>query len=314
MRWLLLAAVFLLWVRTAFVAADVADFTYVTRFGRPIAVIDGDTDAGLHLKAPWPIDNIRRVDRRLQSFDLPPVEALTRDAVDGRVDKSLTVDAVITWRIPDAAAADTFVRTVGTPEQARRLLAPRIAGRLATVIGNRPLDALVSVANPPAVDARSAALRAELLTDDTGQSLAEQLLAEYGVELVDLRVRRFGYPEAVRAGINDRIRSERARKAAEYEAEGRRRAADILSRADKEARTVEAEAKAAAVRVLGQADADADRLRAEAFAQDREFFAFLQKLRAYQTILADTRDVLLLSTRHPLFDLLLGPPKPTSKP
>ncbi len=311
MRWLILLAL-LIWVRTAFVAADVADFTYVTRFGRPVAVLDAD--AGLHLKAPWPIDAVRRVDRRLQAFDLPPVEALTRDAADGRVDKSLTVDAVVTWRVPDAAAADTFVRAVGSPEQAKRLLAPRIAGRLATVIGSRPLDALVSVADPAAVDARAADLRTQLLTDDAGRPLADQLLAEYGVELVDLRVRRFGYPEAVRAGIADRIRSERARKAAEYEAEGRRRAADTLSRADKEAKTVEAEAKAAAVRVAGQADADADRLRAEAFAQDREFFAFLQKLKAYQTMLSDTRDVLLLSTRHPLFDLLLGPPKAAAKP
>jgi membrane protease subunit HflC len=216
------------------------------------------------------------------------------------VDKSLTVDAVVTWRVPDAAAADTFLRAVGTPDQARRLLTPRLAGRLATAVGNRPLESLVGVADPAAVGARAASLRAELLADP--------LLSEYGVELVDVRVRRFGYPEAVRAGINDRIRSERAKKAAEYEAEGQRRAADIRSRADAEARTLEAEAAATATRVRGEADAEADRLRAEAFAQDREFFAFLQKLNAFQAIVSDTRDVLLISTRHPLFDLLAGPP------
>jgi membrane protease subunit HflC len=308
MRWLIVATGLLVWLRTCLVPADFADFTYVTRFGRPVAVLDGESDAGLHLKAPWPIDSVRRIDRRVHLFDLPPVEVLTRDAADGRVDKSLTVDAVVTWRVPDAEAADTFVRTVGTPDAARKLLAPRIAGRLAAVVGSRPLESLAAVADPPAVADRAARLRAELLADDAGRPLADQLRAEYGVELVDLRVRRFGYPEAVRAGIADRIRSERARKAAEYEADGRRRAADILSRADRDARTVEAEAKAAAVRLAGQADADADRLRAEAFARDREFYAFLQKLKTYQTLLAESRDVLLVSTRHPLFDLLLGPP------
>ena len=305
MRWLALLLVLLAWLGTAFVAADAGEYTFVTRFGRPVAVLDGATDAGLHLTAPWPIDRVRRVDRRLHLFDLPAVEVLTRDAADGRVDKSLTVDAVVTWRVPDSAAADTFVRAVGTPDQARRLLAPRLAGRLATAVGNRPLDALVSVADPATVDARAASLRSELLADT--------LLAEYGIELVDVRVRRFGYPEAVRAGIADRIRSERARKAAEYEAEGKRRAADTLSRADKEAKTVEAEAAAAATRVRGEADAEADRLRAEAFAQDREFFAFLHKLKAFQAVVSDTRDVLLISTRHPLFDLLAGPPKPATK-
>ena len=304
MRWLLLAAALLVWLRTAVVAADVGEFTFVTRFGRPVAVIDGAADAGLHLKAPWPVDSVRRVDRRLHLFDLPAVEVLTRDAADGRVDKSLTVEAFVAWRVPDAAAADTFFRTVGTPDQAERLLAPRLAGRLAAAVGRRPLDALVSVAAPAATDARAADLRADLRAAD-----ADALRTEYGIELVDLRVRRFGYPEAVRTGIADRIRSERARKAAEYEAEGRRRAADILSRADRDAKTLEAEARAAAVRIAGEADAEADRVRAEAFAQDPAFFAFLQKLQAYRAVLADTRDVLLVSTRHPLFDLLLGPPK-----
>ncbi len=289
---------------------DVGEFAYVTRFGEQVAIHDGGSDAGLHLKLPWPIDSVLRVDRRLQAFDLPAVEALTRDPANRTVDKTLALDAVVAWRVPDAAAADKFVRTVGTPEQARRVLAPRINGRLANVISTRPLDDLVSVEPDQAkIDARANALRAAMIgsgTDDLRITLRE----EYGIELVDLRVRRFGYPEAVRSSIHERIRSERARKVADYESEGRKLAADILSTADRDARTIEAEAKAKRQLLEGKADTEADRIRNEAHAQDREFYTFLQKLKAYQTLLSETKDVLLLSTKNELFDMLLSPPKP----
>jgi membrane protease subunit HflC len=300
----------LLWARSALYSVDVGEFAYVTRFGEKVAVHDGGSDAGLHAKLPWPIDSVLRVDRRLQAFELPAVEALTRDPADRTVDKTLAVDAVVAWRIPDAAAAERFVRTVGTPEQARRVLAPRINGRLANIISTRPLDDLVSVEPDLAkVDARTAALRAALV--GTGpDDLRTTLRDEYGIELVDLRLRRFGYPEAVRASIHDRIRSERARKVADYESEGRKRAADILSAADRDARTIEAEAKAKRQLLEGQADTEADRIRNEAHAKDREFYTFLQKLKAYQALLSETKDVLLLSSKHELFDLLLSPPKP----
>jgi membrane protease subunit HflC len=319
MTWFLLRFVLpillLVWLRTAFYTVDYSEFAYITRFGEPICIHNGQTDAGLHLKAPWPIDSVLRIDRRLQAIDLPAVESLTRDPMNQTVDKTLAVDAFMTWRVPDAAAADRFVRTVGTAEQARRILGPRINGRLATIISTMPLDDLISVAEPAAIEERSNKLRAALLGDDgRGESLQEKVLSEYGIEIVDLRVRRFSYPEAVRASIAERIRSERARKVADYDSEGRQKAAEILSAADRDARTIEAEARAQKQRIEGQADVEADRIRNEAQVRDPEFYAFLQKLKAYQTMLSESRDLLLLSTRHPLFDLLLGPPKQLPPP
>jgi membrane protease subunit HflC len=304
-----LPIVVLLWARTTFYAVDFAEFAYVTRFGEPVATLDGETDAGLHVKLPWPIDAVQRIDRRLQAFDLPAVESLTRDPTAKTVDKTLAVDAFVTWRIPDAAAADKFVRAVGTPEQAKRILAPRVNARLATVISTMPLDELLSVADEPTIAARGEKLSRLLLGEGTGENLRERVRADYGMEIVDLRLRRFSYPEAVRASIAERIRSERARKVADYESEGRRRAADIASAAEKEARTIEAEARAKKQLIEGQADVEADRIRNEAHAADPAFYAFLQKLKAYQMLLSETRDVLLLSSRHPLFDMLLEPPK-----
>lgn len=299
----------ILWCRTALYTVDYTEYGYVTRFGEPVVIYDGQTDAGLHLKAPWPIDAVLRVDRRVQSIDLPAVESLTRDAAHQTVDKTLAVDAFVTWRVPTAAAADQFIRTVGTPEQAGRVLGPRINGRLAAIISTLPLDDIIAVADVAAIDARSEKLRKSLLGENA-DSLTQQLLTEYGIELIDLRIRRFAYPEAVRASIAERIRSERSRKVAEYESEGRQKAADILSTADKDARTIEAEARAQKQLIESRADVEADRIRNEAQARDPEFYVFLQKLKAYQTLLAETRDVLLLSTRHPLFDRLLTPPTP----
>ncbi len=307
-RFLQLAAVvaLALWLRTAFYAVDYAEFVYVTRFGEPVAVHDGETAAGLKVKAPWPVDSIVRIDRRVQSFDLPPVESLTRDPVSKTVDKTLAVDAFVTWRIPDASAADRFVKAVRTPEHARKTLGPQISGRLAALISTMPLDDLISVAEPIAIDARSEKVRGLLL----GDGLRERALAEYGIEVVDVRVRRFSYPEAVRASIADRIRSERAKKVADYESEGRQRAAKITTDAYATAKTTEDDAAAQKTRIEGEAKAEAARVRGAAYAQDREFGQFLDKLQAFQAMVADTRDVLLLSTKHPLFDLLRGPPAP----
>jgi membrane protease subunit HflC len=297
------------WLATALYAVDVSEFAYVTRFGEPVVVHDGRTAAGLHLKWPWPIDAVMRIDGRVQSFDLPAVESLTRDAANRTVDKTIAADAFVAWSIPDADAADRFVRTLGTPERARLVLSPQVAGRVATVIGTMPLDDLVGATDDAGRAARSARLNSALRAD----GFAEKWRTEYGIELIDLRLRRLSYPEAVRQSIFERIRSERGKKVAEYEAEGRKLAAEILANADKQARTIEAEARATKVRTEGEADAKADAIRNEAHAKDPEFYAFLQKLKSYQQLLGDTRDILLLSSKHPLFDALLAPPKGPAK-
>lgn len=298
----LLPIAIVLWLRSALYSVDYSEFAYVTRFGEPVLTQDGRTDAGLHLKWPWPVDAVLRIDGRMQAFDLPAVESLTRDATTKTVDKTIAVDAFMTWRIPDAAAADRFIRTIGTAEQAKRILGPRINGRLAAIISTMPLDDLIAVADEAKIDERTERLRVQLLSD------RDRVRTDYGIEIVDLRVRRFSYPEAVRASIAERIRSERARKVADYESEGRKMAADIASAAEKDARNIEAQARAKKQVIEGQADVDADRIRNEAHAKDTEFYTFLQKLKAYQTMLSETRDVLLLSSQHPLFDLLLSPP------
>ncbi len=304
------------WGRTAFYAVDAAEFVYVTRFGEPVAIRDGGTDAGLHVKAPWPIDAVLRIDRRVQSFDLPAVESLTRDPTGRTVDTTIAVDTFVTWKIPDAEAADRFVKSVRTPEQARKILAPIINGQLAAVISRMPITDLIGVIDgddPQLIDDRYNRLRQRLLgSDHPTDDLRRKALSDFGIEIIDIRVRRFSYPEAVRSSIAERIRSERAKKVADYESEGRKRASDILTDADRRARTIEATARAEKTKIQGQADAEAAIIRATAYEQDREFFLFLESLRSFRKILANSRDLLLLSTKHPLLKPALdGPPNAT---
>jgi membrane protease subunit HflC len=173
-----------------------------------------------------------------------------------------------------------------------------------------PLDDLISVADANEIDARAARVRSRLLGEsDGGDGLKKKALDEYGIELLDVRIRRFSYPEAVRGSIAERIRSERAKKVADYESEGRQQAAKITTDAYAAARKIEDDAAAQKTRIEGEAKAEAARIRGAAYAQDRDFGLFLEKLQAFQAMVAETRDVLLISTKHPLFDLLRGPPE-----
>jgi len=312
MKYVLIATLpLLIWLATCLFTVDQAEYAYVTQFGRPVGVIDGADAAGLHLKLPWPIQSVTRLDRRVQLFDLPPAELLTHDPQGRTIDRTLTVEAYVCWRIDGPAGVDRFLRTVGTPEQARAILGQRVSGRLGAVVGTMPLEEIVSVTDAAGAAARAEQLRERLLAavgdDGDLRDLAKQA---YGIEIVEVRVRRFNYPAAVRPEIARRIISERLRKAAEYQGEGTRRAAEIASAAARDAAVIEADARAAEQRTLDRATVDADRLRNEAQALDPEFYAFLQKLKTYQRVFSDSRDVLLLSAKHELFDLLLKPPKP----
>jgi membrane protease subunit HflC len=319
MRWKLLLVVLLLGgalaARLSLFTVDRTEFAYLTEFGRPVRTFDGakDDEAGLHLKWPWPVQSVQRYDRRLQFFDLPGAELLTRDPKRNTIDKTLTVDAYVCWRIADEpGAVDRFVRSVGTPEGARAILGQRVNSELGAAVGRLELDDLISV-EAGKVDATREALRRRLL-DEGAQPLRASALRDYGIDVVDVRVRRISHPQAVQQEIFNRIRSEREKKVAEYRGEGELKAADIRSEGERKATLLKAQADAEALRQRGLADAAADTIRNDAARQDPQFYAFLKKLEEYQKILGDNKTMLLLSTHRGLFDALLDPPGPGGSP
>jgi membrane protease subunit HflC len=306
---LIIGVVVLLLVSSAGICVDRTEFVYVTEFGKPVQTWDGATDAGLHFKLPWPIQTVQRLDHRLQVFDLPGAELLTHDPKGQTIDKTLTVGAYVCWRIAGVEGVDRFIRTVGTPERAEAILGQQISSRLGATIGKMELAELVGVATSTQVEERMDRLNRQLLgVADNGNGLQEGARRDYGIELVDIRLRRFNYPPQTRDAIFDRIRSERNRKVADYQSEGAQLAQNIKSQADYEASTILAEARATEQRKRGEAEARADGIRNEAQAKDPAFYAFLRKLSGYQQILGDNKTMLLLSSHRELFDVLFKPP------
>src|SRR5262249_34501268 len=132
--------------------------------GRPVAIYDGALaeDAGLHFKWPWPIQTLTRLDHRLQHFDLLGAELLTHDPKGSTIDRTLTIDAYICWRIADKAGVDRFIRAVGTPEQAKTLLRQQVSSELGAAVARLELDDLVST-EPGKLDKHREMLRERLL-------------------------------------------------------------------------------------------------------------------------------------------------------
>lgn len=309
--YIFVAIVILIVARMSFYTVDVTEYVYVTQLGKHVATYDGsDNDgAGLHVGWPWPIQANTRLDRRLQAFDLPSTEFLTHDPEGKTIDKTLAVAASVFWRIADADAVDRFIRRMGTAERARDIVGQRVTSQLGAALGQMKMDDLISIepgteAGKTHVDETLDALKARLLS-----RLQNDLDKEYGITLVDIRLRRFNHPPEVRSEIFARIKSERNKKVSYYESEGKKQASNIASAAMEKERELLARARYDAEKLKGEADTEAIRVRNQAHSQDPEFYAFLKKLEKLHSILGDNKTVLLLSAHRPLFDLLFQPPR-----
>jgi membrane protease subunit HflC len=295
--------------RMSFFTVDPTEFVYVTQLGQHVGTFDGaaDNDAGLHVRWPWPVQSVQRLDRRLQVFDLPVTELLTLDPEQQRIGKTLTAETFACWRIGGRDDVDRFIRRIGTPEQARAILGQHINSELNAFTSKMPLEDLISK-KPGQAERKMRELREYLMN-----TLKSEVRREYGIELVDVRLRRFNHPKEVRNTIFERIRSERGKMVAEIQSKGDAEAKNIKSAAAEQARNMLAEARSYEERQKGQADADAALIRNQAHSQDPEFYVFLKKMDRLYNILAENKTVLLLSTHRDWFDLLYQPPHPAAK-
>ncbi|RUL86190.1 protease modulator HflC [Tautonia sociabilis] len=276
------------------VVVDQAEVAYVTEFGRPVRLIERP---GLTFK--WPHQSTRRFDKRLQVDSPPPREMLTQDK------KNLQVAWSIAWKIADV---DTFLASVRTMPDASARLEDLAASVLAAELGGRDLSGLVAVGESSALEA---------LADDARRRIDDQAESEYGVEVVDVQLRRLNYPVEVREAVFEQIRAERRRVAAATRAEGESQARQIRSAADLERSRMLAEAEADAARLIGEGEAAATRIANEAHAADPDFYRFLKTLDAYRAAI-DDRTTLVLSADSPFLKLLTEgipePPEPPSGP
>lgn len=277
---LLLGAIALIALVRSAVIVDQAELVYITEFGRPVRLI---AEPGLHWK--WPHRSRRGFDRRLQLDAPPPREMLTKDK------KNLEVAWFVAWKIADV---DRFLRSVRTIPDASARLEDMSASVLAAELGGRDLTDLVSV---------GAGSSLGKLLENAGSRIGDQAGQEYGIKIVDVRLRRLNYPEEVRPAVFEQIRSERRRVAAATRAEGESQARQVRSAADRERAHVIALAEADAARLIGEGEAEATRIANEAHAVDPAFYRFLKTLETYRAAL-DKKTMLVLSSESAFLHLL----------
>jgi membrane protease subunit HflC len=280
----------------SFVIVDQTESVYITEFGRPVRLIE---QPGLHLK--WPYQSARAFDRRLQ-LDTPPArEMLTRDK------KNLEIAWYASWRITDVGR---FLCTVRTVPDAGARLEDMAASVLAAELGVHDLGELVKVSDRSPLDTMMVSVT---------ERIGAQAAREYGIEVVDVRLRRLNYPEEVRSAVFEQIRSERQRVAAATRAEGESQARVIKSAADRDRAAVLAAAEADAARTIGEGEAQAARIANQAQAADPAFYQFLKTLETYRLAL-DAKTTLVLSADSSFLRLLtqgvpdLGGQKPAHPP
>jgi modulator of FtsH protease HflC len=253
------------------VIVDQSETVYITEFGRPVRRID---EPGLNWKQPW--QSRRSFDRRLQLDAPSPREMLTKDK------KNLEVAWYLSWKVADV---ERFLRSVRTLPDASARLEDMAASVIAAELVAHDLLDLVKIGGDSALDTMMGEVTARM---------AEQAGKEFGLAVVDVRLRRLNYPEEVRAAVFEQIRSERKRVAAATRAEGESQARTIRSAADLERSKIVAEADAEAARLIGEGEAQAARIANEAHAADPSFYQFLKTLDTYRAAL-DQKTTLVLS-------------------
>jgi membrane protease subunit HflC len=328
----LLLVTILLLASSTMLFVDQTECVYVTQFGAHVATYDGGNDAGLHFKAPWPIQSARRFDRRLQVFDVPTQELLIRDKADqasGDKPLPLTFDVYVCWRLADPDGSndplDQFVRSFGTLERAQDFLRSQVISRLKVELSDTYLSQLVNVDSTQLrLDEVLKNLRARPYLRGTGAAEQPQSLVDrarqVGIDVVDVRLRRFNHPVAVRDEIFAKIREDRKREANNYRLQGEEQAASIRAEGEVEAKRIRTQAETDKLRLEGQARAESTRILNEAHKEAPEFYRTVKLLEAYKEMFGDDKTQLILSLDHPLLSLFKDVPKSngssgkTSKP
>lgn len=238
----------------------------ITEFGRPVKVID---TPGLHFKTPF-IQSVTSFEKRLLEYDSAPTDVLTRDK------KALVVDNYARWKIIDPLK---FLQAVGDERRAQTRLDDIIYSELRVELGRFDLTDIVATS------------REVIMANVTSRS--DEIARQYGIQIVDVRIKRADLPAANQQAVYDRMRSERQRQATQYRSEGAEEAQKIKAVTDKEKTIILADAYKQAQIIRGEGDAQAIKIYNEALNQDPEFYQFVRTLDAYRKSLNGNTKLIL---------------------
>jgi len=295
----------------------------VVQFGRPVG--ETVTEPGLHVKLPF-VQKILRFEKRLLFWDGDPNQIPTK----GR--EFIWVDTTARWRISDAKR---FLENVASEEGAQSRLNDILDSVVRDQVSSSELvelvrsaswiipddDVLKDVPKQQEEELKREIARGREQITRTILAEAQKIIPQYGIELVDVRIKRLDYVESVREKVYERMISERKRIAAQFRSEGEGLSAEILGTMEKELSLIRSTAYRQVQEIQGKADADATQIYAQAYNRDPEFYAFLRTLESYKES-ANPNSVMLLTTKSDFYryiksatPLIPAPPEPdTSGP
>jgi len=249
----------------------------ILQFGEPIRIIK---TPGLHFKLPAPLQVAQHFDYRLLEYDVSPEEILSKDK------KSLIVDNYVRWRIIDPLL---FLQTVQTEAIAKTRIDDIVYSELRRELGTHNMSEIITE-------------NRELIMETvTKQSAAAT--KPYGIEVVDVRLKRVDLPQNNEQSIYRRMQAERIRQANKFRSEGEEESQKIKASTDKDKTIILANAYKEAEEVKGEGEAKSVDIYARAFSKDPDFYEFYRTLETYK-IIFDKKTTLVLPTNSKLFDIL----------
>ncbi len=244
-------------------------------------LVQSDLDPGLHFKLPI-AQEAKKFDARVLTLDSNPETYYTLEK------KPLIVDSFVKWKVSDVAS---FYESASFDiRRAERLLQERVNEGLRNQISRRDMHEVVS------------GERDQLMEELRGD--LDGVMRGYGVEVVDVRVKRIDLPVEVSSSVYDRMNSEREIEARQYRAEGQEQALAIRAGADREAVVIEAEAYRESEKIRGDGDAESAATYASAFERDPDFYEFYRSINAYVNVFGDKGDLMVLDPNSEFFKYL----------
>ncbi|CAN7585588.1 protease modulator HflC [Phenylobacterium sp. LjRoot225] len=279
--WGVIGFAILVVLANTFFIVDQRESAVVLRFGEPVRVIHalGKGGPGLNVKTPF-LENVVRFDRRNLGMEADQEEVIAADQ------ERLVVDAFLRYRISDPLQ---FYRTLRDDRTAAARLEPLVNSALRQVLGTTTSSNIIS------------GQRAELMAQTKADVARRAALGRFGIEVIDLRIKRADLPAANQAAVYRRMQTARQQEAAQIRAVGEQQKREIIAGADKEVAITLATATEEAETTRGQGDAQRTRIFAQSYGRDPAFASFYRSMQAYDTALGQGDSTLILSPDSAFF-------------
>lgn len=272
---ILIAAAAVLGLSSVFIVTE-TEYAIKFRLGK---IVRSDYEPGLHGKVPF-INNVRKFERRILTLDTPPEQMITVEQ------KFVAVDSFVKWQIVDVARF--YTSTQGNERVALSRLDSIVKDRIRNQIASRTLSEVISEQ------------RVSTMLEIAER--ANESTAEFGIKVVDVRIKAIELPDDVRESVFRRMAADRQKEANLYRFEGREEAERIRADADRQVQILLAEAQRDGQTLRGDGDARSTEIYANAYSKDEEFYAFYRSLQAYENAFSASQDVMILDASSSFFD------------